>query len=105
MAVSAPPKKKKVVNSPEKTSERKIEEIINRGSSTVVGESFTDEPEAIKHVTVKLVESKLKMIDELRAKRPRKATSPKLGISQHDWVDEAINEKIKREQKLYNLHQ
>ena len=41
------------------------------------------------------------MIDELRAKRPRKPTSPKLGISTQDWLLEAINEKILREQKKY----
>jgi hypothetical protein len=45
----------------------------------------------------------LTSIDEVRAKRPRKPTSPKLGISTQDWLLEAIAEKLEREQKKYKL--
>ena len=105
MAVSAPPKRNKdaITSVAPATSEKKIEEIINRGSSTV----GTVEPAAIndpiKTVTVKMLSSQLHLVDSLRAKRPRKPTSPKLGISQVDWILEAIEEKIKREKKHYNV--
>ena len=105
MAVSAPPKRKDAPGNPSaaKQSEKKIEDIINRGSSTIsAAPAPTEEPDVIKTLTVKMLASQLKVVDDLRAKRPRKPTSPKLGISQQDWVAEAIEEKIKREKKLYN---
>ncbi|UOQ69828.1 hypothetical protein [Hymenobacter volaticus] len=101
MAISKPPVRK----SPDATvpalpvpDEKKIEEVINRGSSQVVTET---EAVTIKNFNIKVTAETLKMIDELRAKRPRKPTSPKLGISTQDWLLEAINEKILREQKKY----
>ncbi|OJV22428.1 hypothetical protein [Dyadobacter sp. 50-39] len=106
MAVSAPPKRNKDAASTgavPAASEKKIESIINRGSSTVAISESPAENDPLKTVTVKLLSSTLKVIDSLREKRPRKPTSPKLGISQVDWITEAIEEKIKREKKHYNV--
>jgi len=105
MAVSAPPKKKA---GPAQTDEqqstrgqdKKIDEIINRGSTTV---SQTERQEQIKNFNIKIMSGQLAAVDQLRAKRPRKPTSPKLGVSLQDWIMEAIEEKIEREKKKYNL--
>lgn len=108
MAVSAPPKKKPATvpvdqgESTRKVSEKKIDEIINRGSSTV-NKPEQPKPDQIKNFNVKILSSSLAEIDQLRAKRPRKPTSPKLGISSHDWILEAIEEKIQREKKKYKI--
>lgn len=103
MSVSAPPKKKASTTPVEpvvNTRDKKIDEIINRGSSTIakVAPATTDE---VKNFNIKLLSSQLSEIDGLRAYRPRKVTSPKLGISLQDWILEAIEEKIKREKDRY----
>lgn len=79
--------------------EKKIEAVINRGSSSLPAEA-TDVK--LKNFNIKLPAATLTVIDELRAKRPRKPTSPKLGISTQDWLLEAIHEKIQRERKKYS---
>jgi hypothetical protein len=62
-------------------------------------------PDAVqlKNFNIKIPADTLTSIDEVRAKRPRKPTSPKLGISTQDWLLEAIAEKLEREQKKYKL--
>ena len=82
-------------------ADKKIEAIINRGSS-VVGKG-QPEPITIKNFNIKIFSNTLVEIDEVRAKRPRKPTSPKLGISTQDWLLEAIAEKLAREQKKYGI--
>lgn len=105
MAVSAPPKKKpaNAIEPTAKPSDKKIDEIINRGSSTVAAAEQQQAPETVKNFNVKILSSRLAAIDELRAKRPKNPISPKLGVSLQDWMIEAIEEKIKRERKQYNL--
>lgn len=104
MAVSPPPRKSAAA-APEpparKLGDRKIEAIINRGSSSV-GSGPPESPQ-IKNFNIKITADVLVEIDEMRAKRPRKPTSPKLGISTQDWLLEAIMEKLEREQKKYKL--
>lgn len=103
MAVSAPPKKAASVTLPAaKKHEKKIEEIINRGSSSIKQPQEV-QADVIKNFNVKVLETQLRTIDQLRAKRPRKPTSPKLGISLQDWMQEAIEEKIQRERKKYKI--
>ena len=103
MAVTPPPKKPAVVpGAPaSKMADKKIEAIINRGSS-VVGEG---QPESIiiKNFNIKIASNALADIDKVRAIRPRKLTSPKLGISTQDWLLEAIAEKLERERKKYGI--
>jgi hypothetical protein len=104
MAVSAPPKKAALTTPADqqttKGREKKIEEIINRGSTTV---GHTEPQEKIKNFNIKIMSGQLAAVDELRAKRPRKPTSPKLAVSLQDWIIEAIEEKIERERRKYNL--
>lgn len=105
MAVSAPPKKAASAKAPAVNNhDKNIEAIINRGSS-VIKHPQEVEPDAVKNFNVKVLESQLRTIDELRAKRPRKPTSPKLGVSLQDWMQEAIAEKIQRERRQYKLDQ
>lgn len=105
MAVSPPPRKKGVADSVEQPTkgkrEKDIEVIINRGSSSVKPQ--LQEPQQIKNFNIKITAGQLNEVDELRAKRPRKPTSPKLAISIQDWILEAIEEKVQREKKKYNL--
>jgi hypothetical protein len=104
MAVSAPPKKKAdPAISAEQTTmgqEKKIDEIINRGSTTV---GKAESPEQIKNFNIKIMSGQLVTVDQLRAQRPRKPTSPKLAVSLQDWIIEAIEEKIQREKKKYSI--
>ena len=100
MAISKPPVRKAAPLTPPTPApdEKKIEAVINRGSTALAPEA----PEAsIKNFNIKLPSTMLTVIDDLRAKRPRKPMSPKLGISTQDWLLEAIQEKIQREQKKY----
>ena len=102
MAVSPPPKKTASVPSApaaSKLDEKKINAIINRGSSSVG--TTPPAPAQLKNFNIKITAATLASIDEVRAKRPRKPTSPKLGISTQDWLLEAIAEKLEREQKKY----
>lgn len=55
----------------------------------------------LKNFNIKITADTLTSIGDVRAKRPRKPTSPKLGISTQDWILEAITEKIERERKKY----
>ncbi|SNC77738.1 hypothetical protein SAMN06265337_4348 [Hymenobacter gelipurpurascens] len=105
MAVSPPPKKN-VAATPSATAsskldEKKINAIINRGSSSVAANSLA--PGQLKNFNIKVPADTLVSIEEVRAKRPRKPTSPKLGISTQDWLLEAIAEKLEREQKKYKI--
>jgi hypothetical protein len=105
MAVSPPPRKSAAStiesSARNKLDEKKIDAIINRGSSSVA--SSTPEVVQLKNFNIKITASTLESIDEVRAKRPRKPTSPKLGISTQDWLLEAIAEKLEREQKKYKI--
>jgi hypothetical protein len=105
MAVSPPPRKP-AASPPEsfnrsKLDEKKIDAIINCGSSSVA--LSPADVVQVKNFNIRITSSTLKNIDEVRAKRPRKPTSPKLGISTQDWLLEAIAEKLEREQKKYKL--
>ena len=103
MAVSPPPKKPAGAPAANpavsKHDEKRIDAIINRGSTTVGATPAT--PAQLKNFNIKVTSSTLASIDEVRAQRPRKPTSPKLGISTQDWILEAISEKLEREQKKY----
>lgn len=104
MAVSAPPKKAAVIAPAEpitKGREKKIAEVISRGSSPVSPDPVPA-ADIVKNFNLKITSGQLATIAELRAKRPRKVTSPKLAISLQDWLLEAVAEKVERERKRYN---
>jgi hypothetical protein len=93
MATSLPPPRKKQLSDPE------IEAIINRGGgvapqSTKIEQVDREKP---KFFNVRLSVGIFQDIDALRAKRPRKPGSPKLGVSTHDWIVEAVLEKLSRD--------
>ncbi|MEZ0487886.1 hypothetical protein [Fibrella aquatica] len=89
MAVSlAPPPRKQ-------PSEAQIEAVINKGGKPTVDDTSSDE--APKHINTRLTKGIISRIDALRAERPRKPGSPKLGISTHDWIVEAVLEKLERD--------
>ena len=102
--IQLPPKKNTEVqqeeNRPAKVSERKIQEIINKGGSPVQ----VDEPneDKIKNFNLMVLESDLKFIGKLCNKRPKKPGRI-IGFSKKDWLLEAVQEKIDRERKKYKL--
>jgi 3-hydroxyacyl-CoA dehydrogenase len=85
-----------------KVPEKKIQEFINRGGSpTNRGEEAAVETGGTKSIKLILKDTEMSAIKVLRDKRPSR--SRKIPISVHDWVIEAVQEKIEREQKKYGL--
>ena len=99
MAITPPPKKTGISeNKSEKANEKKIQEVINKGGST----TRSDSPESnneLRSISIKLYDNELQTIQKLREQRPRQRGQKRLGISLHDWVVEAVQEKILRETK------
>ena len=94
MAVTLPPRPKA------KPTEAEIEAMIGKGGDVpqIVKSPDADvDPETIRHVSARLNEGIIRQIDVLRASRPRKIGSPKMGISLRDWVVEAVLEKLERD--------
>lgn len=81
-----------------KPNEKKIRDVISKGGSTTKAAKPVDD-ESFKNFNVKILESELETINDLREKRPKPRGAKRLGISLHDWIVEAIQEKIEREKK------
>ncbi|RYY78742.1 MAG: hypothetical protein EOO69_09440 [Moraxellaceae bacterium] len=95
MPVTPPPRANK-------KSEAELDAFVNRGGQPAPSPASQAEkvnPDTIRHVNTRLTEGLIQQIDELRAKRPRKMGSPKLGISLRDWIVEAVEEKIVRDKR------
>jgi hypothetical protein len=111
MAVTLPPQKKKdlpILNEPvvnTKASEKKIRDVINRGGSiTEVSRQRNIEKVELKGINVKFTVGEIDTIKALRGIRPvENRNSSKMSVSLHDWIVEAVQEKIKRDVKKYNL--
>ena len=99
MATTLPPARKK------QPTEAEIEAVINKGGSTTkkADISLENDDDTVKFFNLRLTAGVLKKIERFREKRPRKLASPKLGISTHDWMLEAIEEKMQREAKKYSI--
>jgi hypothetical protein len=97
MSISLSPPKKKV-------SEQQIDAIINKGGKTTV-ESIDKplDPNSTKSIKLIMTVDEMEMIKELRDRRPAKSRSRKITISVHDWVIEAVQEKIERERRKYSI--
>lgn len=80
-----------------KTSESEIEAVINKGGTSISREI---NPDKVKHMNIRLTEGIIDQIERLREKRPRKPGSPKLGISMHDWIVEAVLTKLEEENSI-----
>lgn len=88
MSVSLAPPKRKT------PSEADIEAVINKGGKPTIEDTGET---VVKHFNIRLTSNILEQIDKHRAVRPRKPGSPKLGVSIHDWLVEAVLEKLERE--------
>lgn len=77
-------------------NEKKVSAIINKGGSTTRKEP--DQPDELKNFNIKILNSELQAINELREKMPR-PRGKRLSISLHDWIVSAIQEKIIRDGK------
>lgn len=92
MAISTAPSRKVA-------SEKHIEAIISKGGKTTV-ESKTS-TDATKSIKLVMTAEEMEMIKELRAMR-KAPRGRKIAISVHDWVIEAVQEKIERENRKYD---
>lgn len=88
MPVTLPPKRKK-------PTEAEIEAVISKGGKTM--QESSRRPDDVKHINIRLTSEIIGQIDALRAKRRRKPGSPKLGVSLHDWIVEAVLDRLERE--------
>lgn len=93
MALTLPPQR----NKKKEPTEAQIEAIINKGGTPTSAE--TNDPNTLRHVSARVTDEVIRQIDALRAQRPRKMGSPKMGVSLRDWIVEAILEKLERDSK------
>ncbi len=95
-----PPKKQDIENTIKKTSsiidEKKISDVINKGGS--ITKKNSSKEAVFKNFNIKILESELNSINELREKFP-KPRGKRIGISLHDWIIAAITEKINRDNR------
>lgn len=82
---------------PVAVNEKKITDVILKGGSVTRSDNSWKE-DIFKNFNVKILESELQTINELREKLP-KPRGKRLGISLHDWIIAAIQEKIVRDSK------
>lgn len=102
--IQLPPKKnqeaQKSEQSAPKISEKEIQHIINKCGSPI--QSTNKVEDKIKNFNLLILENDLNLIGELCNKRPKKPGRI-IGFSKKDWLLEAVQEKIEREQKKYKL--
>ena len=96
------PPKKQMPAAPEMAvpDEEKVRGFISKGGSPAAEPLAMPEPDAppaIKQINVKLLAVEVESINELRNRRPKPRSGRKLGISLHDWIVEAVQEKIARD--------
>ncbi len=94
MAISTKPPLRKLV------SESEIDAVINKGGSPTKSTAAAD-PNVIKNFNIRLNEEVLSEIHQLKELRPQKVGSRRKGISVHDWILEAILDKIDKENKVH----
>ena len=90
--LSLPPQRNK------QPTEAEIDAVINRGGSPIPTVEEADS-KTLRHVSARLTDEIIRQIDTLRASRPRKMGSPKMGISLRDWIIEAVIEKLERDRR------
>lgn len=103
--IALPPHKDAILQEEKRTApkadEKKIKEVINKGAG-IPQEVLPQETDKLKNINIRIFESELQTIRNLRERRP-KPRGKRLAISVHDWIIEAIQEKIERERKSYKL--
>ncbi|MVM42324.1 hypothetical protein GO730_39210 [Spirosoma sp. HMF3257] len=101
MAITkVPDERSKPETQPKAVSEKKIQQFINKGGKPTDRGEEDSVSGGTKSLKLVLTLKEMSAIKELRDKRPSRRKIP---ISVHDWVIEAILEKIKREQKQHGL--
>ena len=94
--MAMPPRKVAAATEAPATDESKVRDFIGKGGKPA------DEPPAktagvMKNINIKLLAGEMDAISQLRARRGTSRSGKKLGISLHDWIVEAVQEKIERE--------
>lgn len=82
-----------------KVSEKKINEVLNRGLNT--SKNLEVANDKAKSFSLDIMESQLKIIGDLCDKRPKRP-GRRISLSKQDWILEAVLEKIERETKKYS---
>jgi hypothetical protein len=85
-----------------KVPEKKIQEFINRGGKPTSRGEEASKSGGTKSIKLVMTDTEMSAVKEVRDKRP-KPRGRKIPISVHDWVIEAIQEKLEREQKKYGI--
>lgn len=83
-----------------KISEKKLQDFINGGGKPTKKGIEASTEGVTKSIKLVMTAEEMEAIKELRDKRPA-PRSRKIAISVHDWVIEAIQEKIDRESRKY----
>lgn len=97
MAITEAPVRPSKANSPTaKPTEQKILDAINRGGKTAKPDT---NGKGYKNFNIRIFDDEMARINALRALRPRPRRGVRLGISLQDWIIEALEEKIQREEK------
>lgn len=92
MAITAPPQITK-----KQLTDKQIDQIVNKPIETEKAPDYIDDDHKVQKFTFRTNKITMKRIEKKRKERPRKAGSPKIGISINEWIQEAIEEKLKRE--------
>ena len=104
--MAMPPRKVAAATEAPATDENKVRDFIGKGGKPATADRPADEPPAtgkpatadkpapMKNINVKLLATEMDAIHQLRAKRGKSRSGKKLGISLHDWIVEAVQEKI-----------
>ncbi|GAB4020634.1 hypothetical protein GCM10028808_62550 [Spirosoma migulaei] len=92
---------------PAKNVERLADAFINKGGKSLVKSTVArnvrgrvseqSDPDAKIGITVKLLVKERDVINQLREGRPTRSH-----VSLHDWIIEAVQEKLKKESSKYN---
>ena len=77
--------------------EKKVLNVINQAAQTAKQSKPNDK--AYKNFNIHIFNEEMEEINALRELRPRPRRGTRLGISIHDWIIEAIQEKIEREKR------
>ena len=97
MAITeAPIRPNKANSATVKPTEQKILDVINKGGKPT---KQATNGKGYKNFNIKIWDEEMAQINELRALRPKHRRGIRLGISLYDWIIEAVQEKIEREQK------
>ena len=98
--MAMPPRKVVAATEAPATDENKVRDFIGKGGKPAEDpEPAAKTAGVMKNINIKLLAGEMDAISQLRARRGTSRSGKKLGISLHDWIVEAVQEKIARESK------